>query len=130
MLNIIALGIILVAIVLAYTDLLRSTRDVSLSISTSAHRDAAGAPRRTPGVALDLSRGVPVTLHGFDPRHEALVVQLSRVASSNNEDSGFAIQPDARGRGLELLFLDRVLVRLPGVPADSDLDLYLETPSA
>lgn len=130
MLNTLALGIILVAIVLACTDLLRPARYVSLAIASHADTTACGNERITPCVSVNLSKGEPIVLHGFDPRREAIVVQLPRAGAADDDAASFAIRPGARGRGLDILFLGRVLVRLPEVPSDSDVDLYLETLAA
>lgn len=85
---------------------------------------AAGSPDG--GLPLDPYVGEAVTLSGFDPRAEALLVQLPQEVFEDIDHADFATRPARNGAGQELLFRDRLLLRLPDLAPQQRIDLFVE----
>lgn len=62
----------------------------------------------------------------FDPAAEAVVLRLPEAEADCCGPEDFATRPALGGTGQEILFRDRILVHLPDVPAERNVDLYIE----
>ena len=77
-------------------------------------------------VVLDPDARSPVVLASFDAAHEALLVRLPAALADEVSSEDFATRATPGGRGQELLFRDRVFLRLPNVGPKERLDIFIE----
>lgn len=122
MLNLFALGIIGISVCLATITLVREELE---ALRAKAIRKSGGK-----AISLDPCSSSPTTLDGFDPKIEALLVQLPPTEARTVGASDFVTRPLADGKGQELLLNDRVLLRLPGIAASQRIELYIEPGTA
>ncbi|PRY21760.1 hypothetical protein CLV78_10829 [Aliiruegeria haliotis] len=127
MLNLVALGIIAFSIVLAAYGLVREHAGNPLVFRFPfARRPSKPVDVARPGVLIALAGADPATLDGFDPRSEALIVQLPAEEVNDVESGYFETRPGCDGVGQDILFQNRVLVHLPDVPPTRKVELYIE----
>ena len=118
MLNLLALLVIAVSILLAGFALLREQRKQASPVRSEAPRGRS--------VVFDPAAARPAILPEFDPNREALLVQMPAKQVADLDPADFATRPIADGSGQDILFRNRVLLRLPGISTSRRVDLFVE----
>ncbi len=118
MLNLFALLIIAISILLAVFALLREPRKQAAPVCSEKPRGWS--------VIFDPTAAGPAILPEFDPGKEALLVQMPARQVANLNPAEFSTRPIAGGTGQDILFRNRVLLRLPGISASRRVDLFVE----
>ncbi|NDR57769.1 hypothetical protein [Aliiruegeria sabulilitoris] len=122
MLNVLALAIIAVSIVFAAITLIREQRERS-----PVERARARSGR---AVTFDPKAMRPAILSEFDPGCESLLVQLPAELVAALDPADFATRPIADGTGQDILYRNRVLLRLPHISANRHVELHIEAIAA
>ncbi|SDI86901.1 hypothetical protein [Aliiruegeria lutimaris] len=118
MLNVITLAIIAISISLAAIALIREQR------GNSSHGRAKSQSGRS--VTFDPNAAQPAILSGFDLCSNALLLQLPAEQVAALVPTDFATRPITDGTGQDILYRNRVLLRLPHVSANRHVELHIE----
>ncbi len=105
---------------------------VIVSVLVSSFRERAAEERiseaarlGTNTVILDPDARSPLVIASFDATREALLVQLPATLAAEVSSEDFATRATPGGHGQELLFRDRVFLRLPNVGPRQRLDIFI-----
>lgn len=126
LLNFVLSALLIMAALSAGWCLYRGTGDGTTAFALRLRKALGHAGESRPGLIVNLTGDAPITLRGFDPQKEVLLVQLPDGPRDPDRSEGFSFRSDHFGRGTDLLYRDRVIVRLPDVGQNRNVDVYVE----
>ena len=77
------------------------------------------------GILFDTARD-PATITDFDPRAEALLVQLPAEQMESLVSDDFTMCPSEDGAGQDLMYRNRLVLRLPKLSPRQKIELYVQ----